>query len=175
MKKNGFQLVLRRGIAFAFLALMLCGVLVSCSDGGSEGGETSYCVTVSGTDLKPDMEMKSVTAALGNANNVRESQACPPFTGTERLYDFAALQVTTYEESGTERVMVIFLKDESTSVSGVKIGSSVAEMKTALGEAYTMLGTGTYVYTADNGSVLKCGVKDDVVRSISITTEKADD
>lgn len=175
MKKNCFARTLRRGISLALFAVMFCLALASCSGGGTEGEKTSYYVTVSGTDIKPDMEMTSVTAVLGTTNNVQESKACPPFSGTERLYDFSSLQVTTYEESGTERVMMIFLKDESTSVQGVRIGSSVEEMKAALGEDYSMLGTSTYVYTASDGSELKCGVMSDAVRSISITTAKADD
>ena len=175
MKKNCYLCTLARGISMILLAVMLCASIASCSDGGSGGDATGYSVTVAGKELTADMLMSDVKEALGSTYEVRESQACPPFSGTERLYDFSSLQVTTYEEDGKERVMVIFLKDESANASGVTIGSTVDEMKTALGEEYSMLGTGTYVYTAKDGSVLKCGVMNDAVRSITLTTEKADD
>jgi len=47
-------------------------------------------------------------------------------------------------------------------------------MKTKLGENYTESASGICVYTAGNGSKLKCIVRDGAVASVQLLTKQAD-
>ena len=162
-------------LGFVILVVMLfCTALFSCSGGEAPvGDKTGFSVLVEGVEIKPDMDMNEVIKVLQSDYKESHSSACPPFQGIERLYDFSALQITTYADDGKDLVMSVFLKDDSMNVSGVKIGSTVDEMTSALGTDYTE-SAGTYTYTAENGSTLKCIVKNGSVVSIRIVTGKAD-
>lgn len=173
MKNKNFACSILKALSLALCLFTVLACLSACA-GGSEEEKSGYSVITEGLTIKPDMAMSEVLDVLGSMYDYSESSACPPFEGTEKLYDFVHLQITTYADGDTDRVMSIFLKDDAVDVSGVKIGSTVAEMTAALGEKYTESSGGTYVYTAENGSVLKCIVKDSGIVSIRIITEKAD-
>ena len=153
--------------------LMLFACLSACNDAGGGGGAT-YSVTVGGISIAPDMDMASVLSAIKESPKLSESSACPPFTGVEKLYEFSNIKITTYSEQGKDLIMSIFLKDDSLSLGGVKIGSTVAEMETALGTSYVQSGNGLYTYTSASGAKLKCIVKNGAVVSIELVTAKAD-
>lgn len=174
MKQTSFaQRILSLGLLILTVVLS-CIALSACSGGETAaGGGAGFSILVKDVEIKPDMDMSEVIKVLGSDYRESHSSACPPFKGIEKLYDFSALQITTYASDGKDLVMSIFLKDDSANVSGVKIGSTVDEMTTALGAGYTE-SAGTYTYTAENGSTLKCIVKNGSVASIRIITGKAD-
>lgn len=166
----------KTALALLLALLTLTCVLVSCGDGAGEGKEPTadYSVTAGGVTLRPDMDMATVLASITETYKYSESSACPPFEGTEKLYDFTSVKVTTYSKDGKDLVMGIFLKDDSVNVSGVAVGASVDEMKSKLGEDCTEAGIGTYVYRGKGGVSLKCIVKDGAVASIQLLTGAAD-
>ena len=155
----------------AFLMLTAC--LGACTESSGGGGAT-YSVLVGEISIAPDMDMASVLSAIKETPKIRESSACPPFTGVEKLYEFSNIKITTYAEQGKDLIMSIFLKDDSLTLSGVKIGSTVAEMEAALGTAYVQSGNGLYTYTSASGAKLKCIVKNGAVASVELVTAKAD-
>jgi hypothetical protein len=166
------QAVIKISVCLSVL-LMLFACLTACNEAGGSGG-ASYSVSVGGITVTPDMDMASVLAAIKESPKLSESSACPPFTGVEKLYEFSNIKITTYSEQGKDLIMSIFLKDDSLSLGGVKIGSTVAEMETALGTSYVQSGNGLYTYTSASGAKLKCIVKNGAVVSIELVTAKAD-
>ena len=160
------------GVALMLLCAAFLTVLVSC--GGENASTASYSVTAGGVTLKPDMDMATVLSSITEEYKYGESSACPPFSGTEKLYDFTSVKVTTYSKDGKDLIMGIFLKDDSVNVSGVAVGATLEDMKEKLGETYTESGVGTYVYKAGDGSTLKCMVKNGAVVSIQLLTKEAD-
>ena len=162
-----------RIFAFFLMLSMLTLCLVACGEAGGGNGVT-YTVSVGGISITPDMEMASVLSAIKETPKIRESSACPPFTGVEKLYEFSNIKITTYAEQGKDLIMSIFLKDDSLTLGGVKIGSTVAEMEAALGTAYVQSGNGLYTYTSASGAKLKCIVKNGAVASVELVTAKAD-
>ena len=160
--------------AMLLIALTLTlSALLSCG-GSEENSGAEYSVTVGGVTVKPDMDMAEILPAITETYKYSESSACPPFEGTEKLYDFTSIKITTYSKDGKDLVMGIFLKDESLNISGVSIGSSFEDMKTKLGENYAEAGVGNYVYTAKDGAKLKCVVKNGSVVLLQLITKAAD-
>lgn len=173
MKQTSFARRILSAFLLVLTVVLSCTAFVSCSGGETPAGSgAGFSILMKGVEIKPDMNMSEVIKVLGSDYKESHSSACPPFQGIERLCDFPALQITTYADDGNDFVMSIFLKDDSTNVSGVKIGSTVDEMTAALGTDYTE-SAGTYTYTAENGSTLKCIVKNGSVVSIRIVTGKA--
>ena len=174
MKRISFARRILSAFLLALTVAFCIASLSSCSDGAGNAEEgKGFSVTVNGSEIEPDMDFDEVKRILGTDYRESQSSACPPFEGIERLCDFSALQITTYADDGKDYVMSVFLKDDSTNVSGVKIGSSVDEMTAALGDDYKE-SAGTYTYTAENGSTLICIVRDGSVASIKLVTGKAD-
>lgn len=179
MNNKNFARIFLKTASILLCFVLAIATLASCTgeDGTGDSGaaeKKGYSITVEGTSISPDMDMAVALQALGSMYDSSESAACPPFEGVEKLYDFVHLQISTYADGDTDRIMSIFLKDDSVDVSGVKIGSTFEEMKTALGESYTVTGTDTYVYTAPNGSTLRIIVQSNAVRAIRIVTAKAE-
>ena len=167
------KIYMLRALALVLVLAAFAAGLASCDSGAGNTG-VDYTVTAGGVTLRPDLAMDGVLASITESHTYSESSACPPFDGKEKLYDFTSVKITTYEKNGKDYIMGIFLKDDSVNVSGVSIGSSVEDMKTALGESYEEAGIGTYVYTAKDGSALKCIVKNGAVASIQLLTKEAD-
>jgi len=164
-----------RSLLCVCLLLLLAVSICSCEGSEDSNGNTvTYSVSVGGTAIAPDMEMTAILSAIKETPKISESSACPPFTGVEKLYEFSNLKLTTYSDGGKDRVMSIFLKDDSLSLNGVKIGSTLAEMEEALGKNHTQSGNGLYTYAAKDGAKLKCIMKGGAVVSIELVTAKAD-
>ena len=170
MKKN---FTVFRLLAAGLLLVTLLAGFSSCSE-GSENAAEYYSVTVGSVTLRPDMDVATVLSGITETYKYSESSACPPFEGTEKLYDFTSVKITTYSKDGKDLIMGIFLKDDSLNVSGVSVGSTLEDMKTKLGEGYKETGAGIFVYTAKDGAKLKCIVKEGSVVSIQILTKQAD-
>lgn len=164
--------LLFKGLAVLLTLTLAVATLLAC-DGDSSSGAT-YTVTVGGVTLEPDMDMATVLSSITESYKYSESSACPPFSGTEKLYDFTSVKITTYSKDGKDLIMGIFLKDDSVSVSGLTVGASLDDMKAKLGDSYTESGAGNCVYTASNGAKLKCLVKNGTVVSIQLLTKQAD-
>lgn len=162
-----------RLLAAAVILLLLFPCAVSCS-GGEKTPTADYSVTVGGVTLRPDMDMATVLPSLTETYKYSESSACPPFEGTEKLYDFTSVKITTYSKDGKDLIMGIFLKDDSVNVSGVAVGSSTEDMMAKLGEDFKETGAGIFVYTSKDGAKLKCIVKEGCVVSIQLLTKRAD-
>lgn len=158
----------RSALVLACLLLLL-PIMTAC--GGTETSGTEYSVTYQGVTLSPDMEMSTVLSSLTETYTYSESSACPPFSGTEKLYEYAGVKIQTYSEGGKDYIMGIFLRDDSVNVSGVTIGTTVEEMQKALGDDYTSAGSSIYIYTAKSGAQLKCIVREGAVVSVELLTK----
>ena len=155
----------------AVLLLLVTSLALIASCGGGNGSKSGFSMTYNGFSISPDMEMSELLAGVKESYTVSESSACPPFSGKEKLYVFSHIRVQTYEQDGKDFVMGIFLRDDSVSVNGVKIGATVAEMQKAFGTDAENAGGTIYIYTAENGAKLKFIVKDGAVASIQLLTK----
>ncbi len=104
-------------------------------------------------------------SALGEYDNKFESPSCA-FNGVEVTYYYSAIQLTTYTDGeAPERVLSIYLQDDSvTTAEGITIGDSADKVKAAYGEP-TESGENSMVFFKE-GTKLTFILNEDGVSSI---------
>ena len=153
-------------LSFALMALCLTALLVACggapsdptpdASGSPAAPEASaptaaktYVFEVSGTQIAIDQNMAEVLAVLGEPAAYFETASCA-FAGLDKMYTYSGFTITTRPEEEEDFVTSILLTDDSvTTPEGVYIGSTVADVMAAYGEAeaangvikYTLGGT----------------------------------
>lgn len=150
-------------LSFALMALCLTALLVACGgnnetpvESGSPTPESSapaasqtYVFEVNGTKIAIDQNMVEVLAVLGEPASYFETASCA-FDGLDKMYTYSGFTITTRPEEEEDFVTSILLTDDSvTTPEGIYIGSTVADVMAAYGEAeaangvikYTMGGT----------------------------------
>ena len=136
---------------FAALALALGLTLSLAARGGGNapaGGESpapqnsaapqaagAYVFTTGdGVTVSVDEDMAQVLTDLGEAQSYFEAESCA-FEGLDKTYTYPGFVITTRPDGENDYVNSIRLTDDSVStVEGVYIGSSEADVKAAYGE-----------------------------------------
>ena len=140
---------MKQKFAALALALGLTLSLAACGGGNAPaGGESpapqnsaapqaagAYVFTTGdGVTVSVDEDMAQVLSDLGEAQSYFEAESCA-FEGLDKTYTYPGFVITTRPDGENDYVNSIRLTDDSVStVEGVYIGSSEADVKAAYGE-----------------------------------------
>ena len=140
---------MKQKFAALALALGLTLSLAACGGGNAPaGGESpapqnsaapqaagAYVFTTGdGVTVSVDEDMAQVLTDLGEAQSYFEAESCA-FEGLDKTYTYPGFVITTRPDGDKDYVNSIRLTDDSVStVEGVYIGSSEADVKAAYGE-----------------------------------------
>ena len=140
---------MKQKFAALALALGLTLSLAACGGGNAPaGGESpapqnsaapqaagAYVFTTGdGVTISVDEDMAQVLTDLGEAQSYFEAESCA-FEGLDKTYTYPGFVITTRPDGENDYVNSIRLTDDSVStVEGVYIGSSEADVKAAYGE-----------------------------------------
>ena len=140
---------MKQKFAALALALGLTLSLAACGGGNAPaGGESpapqnsaapqaagAYVFTTGdGVTVSVDEDMAQVLTDLGEAQSYFEAESCA-FEGLDKTYTYPGFVITTRPDRENDYVNSIRLTDDSVStVEGVYIGSSEADVKAAYGE-----------------------------------------
>lgn len=140
---------MKQKFAALALALGLTLSLAACGGGNAPaGGESpapqnsaapqaagAYVFTAGdGVTVSVDEDMAQVLTDLGEAQSYFEAESCA-FEGLDKTYTYPGFVITTRPDGENDYVNSIRLTDDSVStVEGVYIGSSEADVKAAYGE-----------------------------------------
>ena len=86
-----------------------------------------------GTTLTPGMEAKPAIDALGAGYIYNEVMSCA-FNGMEKTYDYKEIVLFVDSREGKDKINTIEIKDASIDCGGVKIGSTLDDVKKAYGD-----------------------------------------
>lgn len=119
----------------------------------TDNGPQGYPFEAGGVQIYVCMEAETALNALPEPKSVFEAPSCA-FEGVDITYFYPGFELTTYPDSGKERVLSIALTDDSvTTPEGVYIGASFDSVTKAYGDGYTQNG-GQYTYTKGKGSLV---------------------
>ena len=105
-----------------------------------------------------------VLSALGEPGGTFESASCA-YQGMDYFYYYDGFQITVNDVDGEKHVTVITVVDDTVSIpQGVKIGSAEDEMRSLMGDDYTV-SSGLYVFT-EFSTVLQIQIKEGKVAAI---------
>lgn len=140
---------MKQKFAALALAVGLTLSLTACGGGNAPaGGESpapqnsavlqaagAYVFTTGdGVTVSVDEDMAQVLTDLGEAQSYFEAESCA-FEGLDKTYTYPGFVITTRPDGENDYVNSIRLTDDSVStVEGVYIGSSEADVKAAYGE-----------------------------------------
>lgn len=147
---------MKKKIAFALAALLTAASLAACgssasSDSSSKSGEPAeketsseqastdvgggYTIELNGTTVGVDMDMDTLTDALGAEKSKFEAASCAG-DGTAYTYDYGAFQIETYPaDDGKNLVGYITLMDDTVATDeGIDLDSSIDDVKAAYGD-----------------------------------------
>ena len=93
----------------------------------------TYGLAYKGTILTPGMEAKPAIDALGAGYIYNEVMSCA-FNGMEKTYDYKEIVLFVDSRDGKDKINTIEIKDASIDCGGVKIGSTLDDVKKAYGD-----------------------------------------
>lgn len=128
---------MKKCMVWALVLATLCLTFGLCACGGGDDGR-EYTFTVSGKTLAIGASEDSVTA-LGTPVNYSESAACGGIEGKDKIYVFNGFRVSTTPSASGNVICRIELTDDSVKTpEGLTIGSSLADVKNAMGNGETV-------------------------------------
>lgn len=149
-------------IIFTVLILVTgCG---NTSSKDTKKESTGYEINIKGKDISVGSEFSIIKDLLGEDFEYQEIESCA-FEGKDSIYTYDNLEIYNYHDKDIEKIYTITLLDDTISTKeGIKIGSTIVEMKKTYGHDYEET-IGAYVYTKDN-TILTFITEDDIVTSI---------
>lgn len=108
---------------------------------------------------------EEATAALELLGEPVDSYKAPScaFEGEDTVYQFKNIELYTFEKEGKPYISGIFLLDDSAQTAeGLKIGSTVDEMKTLYGTEYEET-AGSYVYSLGKTELIIVSSNDKII------------
>ena len=93
----------------------------------------AYGVTFKGVLLIPGMETETAIKALGEGYVLNKVCSCA-FNGTESTYDYKEIVIFADDHDGKDKINTIEVRDPSVDCGGVKIGSSLDDVRKVYGE-----------------------------------------
>ncbi len=140
---------------------------VEASVDDKEAGEAKEGFVFVYEDVKVPLNVDAapVLEALGKEDTYFEAASCA-FQGLDKTYTYSGFEITTYPQGDKDFISTIYLIDDSVSTDkGIFIGSSLADVTAAYGDAYENK-SGGYTYTLGD-STLAFVVEGDSVTSIT--------
>ena len=163
------------------IVLALICVFALCACGETENPTTTkpttgnhdtprgYLFTYNGTEFGVDMKMDSVLAKLGEPKSKYTSESCA-FGGSDTVYYYSSIQISTNDELGYERIYSIYLEDDLVSTQkGISVGSTADAVKAAYGEPINA--TDNMLVYGKAGMTLRFNLKDGAVSTILYTIQ----
>ena len=99
----------------------------------SQANTGTYGLTFKGVLLTPGMETEKAIKALGEGYVLNSVDSCA-FNGKESTYDYKEIVIYTDDHDGTDKINTIDVRDPSVDCGGVKIGSTLDDVKKVYGE-----------------------------------------
>ena len=93
----------------------------------------SYSITYKGTVLTPGMDTTAAIKALGEGYIYNKVMSCA-FNGMEETYDYKEIVIFADDHDGKNKINTIEVKDPSIDCGGVKLGSSLDDVRKAFGD-----------------------------------------
>ncbi len=145
-----------------FLIVLL---LVGCGKLGDNVKKDNYYFKAAKETITMGQAAEKFLTAAGTPMDKYSSPSCA-FKGEDSVYDYGSYQVTTFLADGIEKFTGFYLKDNTvTTLEGIHIGSSFAEVEAAYGKDYKE-SYGAYTYRLGLTD-LSFVIIDNVVTSIS--------
>ncbi|MCL2239911.1 MAG: hypothetical protein FWC07_08170, partial [Defluviitaleaceae bacterium] len=118
-----------------------------------------------GNTIYLDADINEILAVMGEPIDTFDRPSCA-FDGIDRFFLFPGVQIQTYPIAGEDRVHTLILTDDSLStVGGIFLGSSLADLLAAYGHEYDY-SYGMYIFTRGN-TTARFVVNDNIVQTIS--------
>lgn len=139
---------------------------VSNQENSQEGGAFNF--VYKGVALIPGELVDP--SVLPECSNVAEVPSCA-FDGNDKVYNFAAFELTAYFDENKEHIYSIYLIDSNLSTAeGLCFGDTVDDMKRIYGGNYETEGT-AYIYTRGE-TTLNIITNNNVVTSMEYRLDK---
>lgn len=127
--------------------------------------ENVYSLKVAGKDIVLNEVYDE--EKLGKAESCFEVPSCA-FEGMDKLYSYENYQIQTYQDGNEDKIFSIDLLNENIQTTeGIKIGSTLEEMKKVYGENYTQNDT-EYTYTLGK-TTINFIVEDEKIATVNYT------
>lgn len=141
-------------------------------DAVSNTTQSGYTFEYNGQVIVIDANAAPYVDALGEPVSYFEAASCA-FEGLDKMYTYSSFELDTYPTGDDDFVSAIIFKDDSiTTPEGVRIGSTVEDVKAAYGDDYAEE-VGQMVYSKD-GMTLTFIVTEDTVASIEYNSTVLD-
>ena len=128
-------------------------------------GENGYMFKIKNKEIKLNSIFDNTT--IGEPKEYSEIPSCA-FDGVDKVYTFEDYEIETYQDGENFRIYSIyFLNENAETAEGIKIGSTLDDVKGIYGENYEINDT---MYTYISGKTkLDFIVENNVVTSITYT------
>lgn len=124
-----------------------------------------YVFELDGISMTTDIDAAKIVEKLGEPVKYFEAASCA-FQGLDKMYTYSHIEIDTYPEGDTDKILsIIFLDDMVSTKEGVYIGMTQADMEKAYGTDYEKKND-MYIYSKD-GMKLTFLMKDAAISSIS--------
>lgn len=159
------------------LALVCVMGLVACTDNNGNGTTTKptpadnnpkgFLFTYNGQQIGLNMKMADVQAKIGAETKKNTSDSCA-FDGTDTVYYYDSIRITTSDDRGYEWVYEITLLDDLVATEeGITVGSTADAVTAKYGQAEG--GTDALLTYSKDGMKLMFSLKDGKVSAIRYT------
>lgn len=133
-----------------------------------ESSLKGYTYSYEGVDIEIDALAAPLVEALGEPLSYFEAKSCA-FEGLDKMYTYSSFELDTYPTGDDDFVSAVIFKDDSISTpEGIRIGSTLDEVKRIYGEDFKE-DVGQIIYEKD-GMHLVFIISEDIVASIEYRT-----
>lgn len=154
---------MKRLICVMFIA-MLC--LTGCSGSGSPSGnkEAFKAIVNGGLEIELGGSASGVVDKLGEPDKYEEAASCY-FDGMDKIFNYGSFEIRTYPNGSEDMVMDVCIMEAGDKAAGsdVTVGSPLAEVLSAYGEDYKLVGK-MYKYYRDDVRYIYFFIMDDAVK-----------
>lgn len=103
------------------------------SAAATQASDDTYGLTYKGVLLTPGMETSAAIKALGEGYIYNKVMSCA-FNGIEETYDYKEIVIFADDHDGKNKINTIEVRDPSVDCGGVKLGSSLDDVRKAYGD-----------------------------------------
>lgn len=129
-------------------------------------GRSKYTFASGDIRLPMNEEFSALREALGEPLSYYEAESCA-FQGLDKTFNYPGFELVTYPNGDKDFISDIYFTDGTVATpEGIRIGSTLEEVKAAYGEGYTADDFGIYYTYTDGDTQLKFGTEDGVVTEI---------